>query len=84
MCVGREERKLEYERKKNRKNGENKNRKEEEKKRKMRKKEKEDRERKEEKEGCRVVRRPGLEEPRTRLQEVGFLLLRFISCLGAM
>ena len=47
----------------------------------MRKKEKEERERKNKKEGCRAVRRPESEEPGTTLQEVGFLLLRFISCL---
>ena len=84
MCVGREERKPEYEREKKHKLGEKKNKKEEEKRRKMMKKENEERERKEKKEGCHAVSRSGRKEPRTALQEVGFLLLRFISCLGAV
>ena len=70
--------------KKKQKQGEKKNGKEEENRRKKKKKEKEERERKEEKEGCRAMSRLGRKEPGTALQEVGFLLLRFISRLGAV
>ena len=67
VCVGREERKPEYEEKKQ-KQGEKKNGKKEEKRRKMRKKENEERERKEEKVGVSHRQQTRGEEPGIALQ----------------
>ena len=82
--MGREERKPEYERKKKIET----RRKEKQKgRRKRRKKEREERERKKEKEGVSHSEQranPDGKELRTMLQEVGFLLLRFISRPGAV